>query len=73
MRSKNQIEKELNETRERCESYQKDEKDYDGRDPAERYLFFTAVKQLINGTSQKISQLEDELKQYDTTNSTSTP
>ncbi|STX30175.1 Uncharacterised protein [Legionella beliardensis] len=71
MRSK--IEEELSKAKERYEAYQEEAKGYDGRDPAERYLFFMGVNQLIDGTSQEICRLENELKQCDNTNSTNTP
>ena len=62
MRSKIEVENELFEANEKLKSYQMDVANYDERDSAERYLFFTSSNQIIREYSQRVQQLETEIQ-----------
>ena len=64
MRSKIQVENELFEANEKLKSYQMDVANYDERNSAERYLFFASSNQIIREYSQRVQQLESEIKGF---------
>lgn len=62
MRSEEQIQRELEQTKENLERYKSDKQDYNGDDGAERYMFFNNVDAQIGALNKRVANLEEEQK-----------
>jgi hypothetical protein len=73
MRSKEEIQKELDSVNARIQTYKSDMEDYNGDPGPDRYMFFVTSAQLINGLKTNLSTLEKELNTHSANSTSSNP